>query len=373
MENKNIKEYRTDEVPELRFFGRGTGDPYREDGSAVLFWGASGFGVTFRGGELWVRTECDFSVYEVWVCVKVDGRQVSRFMVRKGTDWVCAARGFDGKTPHYVEFLRETQPMPSDPAQFLAVSGIAVNRDAEFLPSVEPGLRIEFVGDSITSGEGLAGAVGEWDWISTWISANSTYAARIAASLGAEHRIFSQCGWGVSAGWDNNPHTVIPPYYGQVCGVMPGEFQERLGAHRDYDFSSWKADAVVVNLGTNDSSAMSSPAWTDPEDGVRCSLDGERLSVGVADFLRVVRKFNPDALILWVWGMIDIPTAEEFIRRGIGSYISESGDGNVFAMRLDPMSECEKSDGDRGSRGHPGPETHRRAAEKITAFLRDHI
>lgn len=60
----------------------------------------------------------------------------------------------------------------------------------------EPKYRLEFVGDSITSGEGTVGAVYEEDWISAFFSAENTYPRMVADALSAEYRVISQSGWG---------------------------------------------------------------------------------------------------------------------------------------------------------------------------------
>ena len=49
-------------------------------------------------------------------------------------------------------------------------------------------------------------------------------------------------------------------YYEQVCGVAAGAHNAALGAQQPYDFAAWPADAVIINLGTNDEGAMNNPA-----------------------------------------------------------------------------------------------------------------
>nr|WP_229523208.1 hypothetical protein [Paenibacillus farraposensis] len=93
------------------------------------------------------------------------------------------------------------------------------------------------------------------------------YTAITATALNADYRVLSQSGWGVLTSWGNNPHGNIPAYYEQVGGMLTGKRDEALGALSDHDFTSWRPDVVVVNLGTNDGGAFYSPAWTDPTSG----------------------------------------------------------------------------------------------------------
>ena len=47
-----------------------------------------------------------------------------------------------------------------------------------------------------------------------------------------------------------------------------------------------------------------------------------------------------------------------------------SSDMNVYPLELEGMDKLEKSDEDKGSRGHPGPLTHKKAAERIFNFIK---
>lgn len=111
--------------------------------------------------------------------------------------------------------------MNADPESVLQIN--AVETDGEFLPVPERNLKIEFIGDSITSGEGDIGAKAETDWISMFFSAENNYAVMVSRALNADIRVSSQSGWGVCCGWNNDPNSAIPPIYGQLCGLLSGE------------------------------------------------------------------------------------------------------------------------------------------------------
>ena len=49
--------------------------------------------------------------------------------------------------------------------------------------------------------------------------------------------------------------------------------------------------------------------------------------------------------------------------------MAESADMNVYPLELDSMTTIEKDEEDKGSRGHPGLISHKRAAEKIMDFI----
>ena len=82
------------------------------------------------------------------------------------------------------------------------------------------------------------------------------------------------------------------------------------------------------------------------------------------DFLHTLRRCNPDAYLLWAYGMCGIPMAPH-IRAAVEAYQEETGDSRVSFLSLTPSP-----DEWLGSRGHPGPKSHALAAEEIAEVLR---
>ena len=71
-------------------------------------------------------------------------------------------RGMTPGVPKHVRVLKDVQAMHDDPDHFLLIEALAFE-GGTFLPLPEPAYRLEFVGNSITSGEGAIGAVCEED------------------------------------------------------------------------------------------------------------------------------------------------------------------------------------------------------------------
>ncbi len=360
------------QLPEVRALGRHTGrDPL------TLFWTASGMELDFTGSELWVDLFADYEVMEPWVSVELNGAWLARFAVNPGASRVCLFRGMTPGKKKHVRLLKDVQAMHDDPAHLLQITGLEYAGGA-FLPLPEPKYRLEFVGDSITSGEGALGATAEEDWVSAFFSAENHCARMTADALGAEYRCISQSGWGIAAGWDNDPRHVMLPYYTQVCGVARGARNAALGAQQENNFAAWQPDAVIFNLGTNDNGAFDNPPWTDPEtgethrlrllsNGVFHPADAQKVADGVQRFLTLARAKNPQAKLVWCIGMLG-SRIEPVLRQGVAQYQSASGDAWVFVLEL-PEATPETI----GARQHPGAACHRQAAAVLTAFLKEHL
>ena len=359
-------------LPAVRVLGRHT-----PDHPETLFWTAGGLEMLYTGSELWVEWEADYSTMEPWVSVELNGGWISRFALPKGRSRSCLFRGMTPGKAKRVRILKDSQAMFDDPAHLLRATALCHAPDGAFLPLPEPKLRLEFVGDSITSGEGAIGAVGEEDWVGAFFSAGNNYARMTADALGAEYRCICQSGWGVLCGWDNDPRHALPGYYTRVCGVAQGGRNAALGAQAENDFAAWRPDAVIINLGTNDEHAFSNPPWTGPDgaqhklrtlpDGRFEPADAGRLTQTVCDFLALVRGKNPQALLVWAYGMLGGGLAP-LLEAGMERYRAQSGDRRAALLRLPETTPATV-----GARRHPGAAAHRAAAGVLAAYLQTNL
>ena len=338
-----------------------------------LYWTGSGIRLRAAASELWVEVAASFHQYEQWLTVVIDGAVISRQMLRRGRQWICLFRNADPGKPKTVQLVKDVQPMEQDVERRLEIH--AVYTDGELLALPDPACRLEFVGDSVTSGEGGIGARCEMEWISEWFSATRNYAWLTAAALGADYQVISQSGWGVVCAWDNNPHGRVPDLYRKVCRPAGSVSDLAAGADADWDFRLFRPDAVVVNLGANDANAFSQPPFTDPVTGAQFQMqsrhdgtpepdDLQRFEDAYLAFLGTVRECNPQAEILacqGIFGDLLTPRVQSAVRR----FQEKTGDSRVHFLHL---SEIRKED--IGAREHPGIRAHRRMASEIAAFLK---
>lgn len=354
------------DLPHLRPLGRFQPSRARLAGALPLLWGGSGLELFFTGSELHLLLDVDFGQFEPWLCAELNGAPILRMPLNRGVQEVCLFRGMTPGVPKRVRVLKETQPISDDPAHRLWVRGIGW-QDGEFLPLPSPAYRLEFVGDSLTSGEGLVGDVGETDWVPALFSAGRTWAKLTADLMGAEFRLISQSGWGVRSSWDNNPAHTLPGIYDRVCGPALGQAGEAMGAQYPHDFDCWRPDAVIVNLGTNDANAMGNPAWQGPDGRTFRQSGGAeglaQLEDSAVRFLHDLRRHNPAAKLVWAYGMIGGPLGP-VLEHAAARFCRETGDQDTYYLPL-PAARPETM----GSRQHPGPLCHRAAAEVTAKFL----
>lgn len=368
--NDNLRTYALTDIAHMKVHGRTNGSL----SPLPLFWTGSGVEFNAKDSELWIEIEADYDQHEPWIVVLINSVPVSRQMLTAGRYWVCLFRGMNPDAVKNVRVVRELQAMSADPGNSLLIH--AVKFDGEFAPIADKPYKIEFIGDSITSGEGAVGAKAEEDWIPMWFSAVRNYTYMTAEAVDAEYRVLSQSGWGVLTSWDNNPRNNLPDYYEKVCGLLAGDKNAALGALDDYDFASWQPDVVVVNLGTNDGSAFQTPEWQDEatgerhkqrlnEDGSYHEEDLKAFEMAVRRFLAKIRKYNPNARIVWVYGMLGIPMMPA-IYRAVDEYTKTTGDAKVSVFQL-PNTTAETM----GSRTHPGALAHEKAAEELAGYIRE--
>lgn len=367
--NSNLKTYGLKETEHYKIHGRTdeTQDPL------PLFFNGSGVEANVTGTELWIDVDVNYGVHEPWIWTTLNGAFMSRQMLLPGSYSLCLFRGMSPDTVKNVRFIRELQAMSEDDDCRLLIRGF--RSDGEFLPVRSGRYKLEFIGDSITSGEGTYGAEEDMDWLAMYMSSSRDYARMVSDALDAEYRLISQGGWGVLCGWNNDPRHNIPSCYEKICGLAGGEMNEKLGASKPYDFQSWVPDAVIVNLGTNDAGAFDHPAWVDPvtgqtfeqrreADGTYNAEDLARFEQAVVDFLVMIRRDNPTAHIVWTYGMLgyDLTLA---ITDAMNTYRRTMGDVNAAFLQLPNTTEETV-----GSRTHPGERSHARAAQVIVEYLR---
>ena len=324
-----------------------------EEGTA-LFWTGSAVDFNIKASELYMIIECGYDGRELMIDVILDGERSQKFILQNGTERYTVFRGMNPEKPLKVRIVRDTQCMPDDGNSFIVIKSLET--DGELTEAAKYDVNLEFVGDSLTSGEGC-GLVNRDEWAPVVFDAIDSYPYKTAKLLNAGYDVLSQSGWGLYASWDADLTHVLPDYYEQICGITKCEKSIGFGAHDKYDFSRKEMDVVLINLGTNDSGALNTGKF-DRDEFLKA------FKKKAIDFLKTIRKNNRACFIVWAYGMLG-DDMEPYIKEAIKEYIKETGDKRAEYLKL---PGCTKED--LGARFHPTPAAHSKTAECIVDFIR---
>ena len=333
---------------DLRILGRL--DP--SSSPLALDWTGSGLEFRFRGSSCWVELEAPALSPVFWMIVLADGCPVARFPVEPGCRFYPLLLGMEAEQSRTVTLLKETQCMPDSPEATVLLR--TLRHDGELLPLPPCALKIEFIGDSLTSGEGALAPRDNPDWITPWFSSRANYSWYACHELNAERHVLSQSGWGVCWDWEHTPSHNLSDGYERTVGVLSGPAAEARGCQKPWDFASWQPDIVCIRLLSNDVNGMNQ----------RNSFEQDRQTVvdGCAALLRKVRAANPGAKTVWILpGSMSRPElGEEAVARA-----RSEGLQNLSTFRLPDYTPE-----DFGARAHPNADWNRRAGLLLAEHLK---
>lgn len=232
--------------------------------------------------------------------------------------------------------------------------------DGKIEPLPERPLKMEFIGDSITCGYGVEGKSELEAFTTATENAAKGYAFLTAEALNADAVLTSFSGFGIVSGYTDDPAVInsdclVPPYY-EKEGL--NDFRLKTGTRPqdiDRDFSVFRPDYIVINLGTNDIS------W--------CGTDEERgqeYARLYTEFLKTVRKDNPEARILCTLGVMGT-VLNPMMQKAAEDYCKETGDKEIRVLLLEEQNA--ERDG-YGSDFHPNEISQRLLAGSVTDALR---
>ena len=331
-------------LPDSRFLPLGRHDPKEQRTS--LWWSGSGVRVKLACRTLEAEITASARDHAPWIGVLMDGAPVARFPLLPGAHRYPLLAGLDECFAHEISVIRDSQPSYDEDGPIYLD---AVYTDGEPHRPVERPLLIEFIGDSLTVGEGCLGPESAEEWRLVWISHMPAFPTLVSQKLNAEKRVIALGGWGAARSWDNQPESRIGRIYNQLCAITPG-------GDRPADFPERPADAVVINLGTNDASALAKMIEAE-----RSAAEGE-LRARAVELMEMARAHNPKAVILWAYGLCG-KQVEPMLQAAVQDR-RNAGDQNVHYLSLTPAAS-------NGSRMHPSREAHQKAAEEIAEVLKN--
>ena len=336
-------------MPEIRLMGRM--DP--EQRPLALDWTGSGIEFRFRGSDAWARLEAPAASPVMWMIVLADGAPITRFPVEPGIRLYPLLLGLEAEQERTVTLMKETQCMPDQPASTVLLHSLRIS--GELCPLPPKDMKIEFVGDSLTSGEGALAARDNMEWVTPWFTSRGNYSWYACRELNAERSILSQSGWGVCWDWQHTEGNNLSDAYEYTVGVLHGPEAEARGCRKKWDFGRWQPDIVCIRLLTNDCGGMNQKNSFE--------LDRDTVVRGAADFLKIVRRNNPAAKIVWILPGTDVhpELAEEAV-----ALARREGLENLFTFALPDYGPE-----DMGARFHPNAEYNRKVGLLLAEFLKE--
>ena len=340
---------------------------YNSDlGGETFINSASGFEVRFRGTELRAEVQTisgGGSYPNGMFSVFVDGETDSNAKILKTersvggvSDEVTIAEGLtDGE--HVVKVLKRT---PSNRDR-LIVSQIST--DGEILPApAKPSLNIEFYGDSITCGEGVLRSYKDENGnikdsaLYTQKTQNvfQSYAGECAKDLGAAFRVFGRGGIALKyTDFTNERYTVANNYGSMAVDLAAAEYP--------YDYNSYRPDAVVIYLGTNDY-FRSQKGTAKDDNGVAYSKGG--MKIAVVNFVRdVIGRYYGKNIPVFVCSNLMAPGSGLDVIMENAVTELKSDFPNAVAVKFDKGVTTDKG-------GHPVVEDSEIAGAKLAGEIR---
>ena len=317
----------------------------------ALDWTGSSVEVRFRGTALRAELEAPAAAPVMWMIVLCDGYPVGRFPVEQGRRFYPLVLGMEAEKERVVTLMKETQPMPSDPEATVFIHSLQA--DGELLPLPPRPYFIEFVGDSLTSGEGALAPSGNDEWITPWFTAWGNYPYTACRELNADFQILSQSGYGVCWDWQHAEENNMSDGYELTAGVLSGPAAEARGCRKPWDFSR-QPDIVCIRLTTNDQNGMN----------MRNSFeaDHETVILGSENLIRKIRRNNPTAKIVWILPSSDChpELAAEAVHRCLAEGMEQ-----LYTFTLPDYGP-----GDMGARFHPCARWNRNAGHLLAGYLK---
>ncbi len=320
---------------EVRYFGR----TYNDKGTYFFNWSSSGFTFSFKGSgaKATIVSSAPGGSNTAYIKIYVDGVFVKDVALTKTSEEITLAENLDATKEHTIKIVKRTNARSSS----AGVNSITLLDGEKLAPDSAKTRLIEFIGDSLT-----VGYTTMTDTPSAWSTATEdstkTYAEQIANYFDADYMVTAISGRGVVRNTGGDTDKLLPAIY-----PMLDEYNNPGVA---YDFAV-QPDVIIINLGTNDAS------------GNNTDLTSEAFRTGLKAFLKDVRKYNPNAEILYTYGLTTTKFASDM--KAVVNELRTEGDTHINYMDLATCSSAEKAI------GHPIASAYVSRGEAIIEKLKE--
>jgi hypothetical protein len=327
--------------PKLQYTGR---IDFARPAAPVITWPGTSIAANFTGSSLAVTLDDQYGKNHFNVFIDGDLSHPFILEAKKGRATYAVAAGLP-PGQHNVLITKRTEG-----EEGATVFGGLELADGENLlePPPRAARKIEFFGDSITSGMGNEAPDDGRDDLGRDKNSFMSYAAISARSLQAEAHITSQSGIGMMISWF--PFTMLD-FYDQLSAVGNNDTR--------WDFSAWTPDVVVINLMQNDFWLIGREHKLQPEPS-----DAQRIQAYTA-FVKRVRALYPKAYIVCSLGSMEATRPGSiwpgYVTTAVKQIQAEDNDQRVGTLFFEFT----------GYGQHPRVKQHQANAARLTAFIRE--
>jgi lysophospholipase L1-like esterase len=244
----------------------------------------------------------------------VDHRAPRILTIDSTIDLYCVASGLADSLPHSIILQKRTEPFVGKGIFY----GFILDKGRTLLPPEKRSeRRLEFIGNSITSGYGVEGESPDCHFSPQTENACMSYASMTARELNADFHLISYSGRGMVRNYGDSSTTSIDPMpalYDRIC------YSDTI--HK-WNFSSWVPQVVIINLGTNDFSTQPYP----PKYIFQEAYD--RLIIRV-------RSQYPGVTMFCVCGPMIAEPCNDYIREVVEQQQKRSRNKDVFFVEVKP-------------------------------------
>ena len=324
----------------------------------LLIHSGSGCEFLFTGKKLTITLGCDKKCFK-----EGNVKNVPRAAILIDGEFIVKKR-IEGREESYTVIDSDTPVTKmvrivklSEAAFSIAEVSAECDDEGGIIAAPAHSLKMEFIGDSITCGYGVDDSNTASNFSTEAENALKSYAALTAKLLGADYSLFSYSGYGIISGYTDdgkrNTRDVLPQWYETYGFSYSLAADGRKTQDIPWDFTCFKPDIVVLNLGTNDCSYCQKN-----ESGF------EEFEEEYLKFLQTIRRCNPQSYIVCVVGMMNT-SVDAYIRKAA----ERMGDSRCSVVSLTTQNGWLGY----GSNWHPSEDTHACRARELADYIRSNI
>lgn len=330
-EAKNAtKELRADNAA-VRYVGR---TQVKDDGSVSFDWVGTYLETRLKGSTLDIRlTQRDTAYYNVFV----DGR-LHRVLKVYGQNTVMRfVSGLKTNAFHNIKIQKRTE---GDYGLTTIQAFLIPQNGSLEKPNTQRTRHIEFIGNSLTCGYGVEGKSAQEHFKLETENCDRSYATITARYFDADYTLVAHSGRGVVRNYGDSLRTSKETMVDRMLRTYDTD------STLMWNFSNYKPDLVVINLGTNDFSTEPHP------------YKSEFVS-GYTKLLRQIRMGYGDVPVVCMF----CPTITSEVFGFYEEAVAQMNDKNIHLLRL--PSELFQENVDYGADWHPNRQGQRKLAMSI--------